>query len=528
MPADTPRRSPRCREEGMVAQTCAFLTLAGEKLPIEANLNAHTGIRGFENAVLAELPYLGCSSTLGCELQFVQIDNHQLLADPIQSKLRANCCYYVIARPCFVETARKGQLKGEAKAIRVPRGRNDKIPPQAFSFHTEVRHVLVEPGMRIVGEAAWRSCRQLQVVHLPDTVVSLLHGAFSRCRALRVVFAPGCQHFGAKVFEECCSLTQIGVTQCPDNILAPQAQLRPRVFQGRTALQRLDLGKEGQGPTYPNRSLPDCCFLEAGIVALYLSSEFNRIGVAACTSCQQRSGVASPHCWSLMLPTSARVAQEVYEPLIGIQYPMLCSRLGDTWQIGTTSIREDHLIASGLRFIQWRHASPNIDARKEPKNNPTVKVYQHLEDELTRAGAGNEGILALTTTREAAQNLRNYFEIAWKTANAETAVKVAGATAKHCIVIHGESTLLSGEGRNLDYDQECFTRANVAYSRATNLTILACPLNMQGMPGALQVLAALLHGVQSIDAYDDKEPVIRGSLDLTPIQVEKATAVRPL
>ena len=180
-----------------------------------------------------------------------------------------------------------------------------------------------------------------------------------------------------------------------------------------------------------------------------------------------------------------RVAQEVHEPLIGIQYPMLCSRLGDTWQIGATSIREDQLIASGLRFVQWRHASPNIDARKEPKNNPTVRVYQHLEDELTRAGAGNEGILALTTTREGAQNLRNYFEIAWKTANAETAVKVAGATAKHCIVIHGESTFLSGEGRNLDCDQECFTRANVAYSRATNLTILACPLNMQGMPGAL-------------------------------------------
>ena len=271
----------------MVAQTCTFLTLAGEKLAIEVDLNAHTGIRSFENAVLAELPYLGSSSTLGCELQFVQIDTHQVLADPIQSKLRANHCYYVIARPCFVEAAHKGQIKREAKAIRVPRGRNDKIPPQAFSFHTEVRHVLVEPGMRIVGEAAWRSCRQLQVVHLPDTVVSLLHGAFSRCRALRVVIAPGCQYFGPKVFEECCSLTQIGATQCPDNILAPQAQLRPRVFQGCTALQHLDLGKKGQGSTNLNRSLPDCCFLEAGIVALYLPSDFNRIGTAACVSCQQ-------------------------------------------------------------------------------------------------------------------------------------------------------------------------------------------------------------------------------------------------
>ena len=154
-----------------VAQTCTFLTLAGEKLSIEVDLNAHTGIRSFENAVLAELPNLGCSSTLGCELQFMQLDTHQVLADPIQSKLKAYHCYCVIAPPCFVEAAHKEQIKGEAKAIRVPRGKNDKIPPQAFSFHTEVRHVLVEPGMRIVGEAAWRSCR-LQVVHPPDTVVA--------------------------------------------------------------------------------------------------------------------------------------------------------------------------------------------------------------------------------------------------------------------------------------------------------------------------------------------------------------------
>ena len=40
-------------------------------------------------------------------------------------------------------------------------------------------------------------------------------------------------------------------------------------------------------PAYPNRSLPDCCFLEAGIVALSLPPDFNRIGSAACASCQQ-------------------------------------------------------------------------------------------------------------------------------------------------------------------------------------------------------------------------------------------------
>ena len=56
MTADTPRPSPRSREEEPVRQTCTVLTLAGEKLPIAVDLNAHACLRGFENAVLAELP----------------------------------------------------------------------------------------------------------------------------------------------------------------------------------------------------------------------------------------------------------------------------------------------------------------------------------------------------------------------------------------------------------------------------------------------------------------------------------------
>ena len=156
-------------------------------------------------------------------------------------------------------------------------------------------------------------------------------------------------------------------------------------------------------------------------------------------SAAERSGVAGQHRWSLMLPTSARVAQEVYEPLIGIQYPMLCSRLGDTWQIGTASIRADQQVATGLRFVHWCHASQSAEAQHDPQNNPTLL----LEDELERAEAGSEAILALTTTRDSATNLQNYFHLTGKQANAETAVKVAGATAKHCIVIHGRTRISS-------------------------------------------------------------------------------------
>ena len=42
---------------------------------------------------------------------------------------------------------------------------------------------------------------------------------------------------------------------------------------------------------------------------------------------------------------------------------------------------------------------------------------------------------------------------------------------------------------------------------------------------ALQVLAALLHGVQTIHTYDDREPTTQDSLDLTATQVEQAAVV---
>ena len=137
--------------------------------------------------------------------------------------------FYVIARQCFVEV-NKGQIAGDAKAIRVPFRATDRIPPQAFCFHTEVRHVQVAAGVR--------------------------HGVFRKCYLLRAVMAPGCRHFGIKVFEACCSLTQLGAAPHPGNQLAPQAQFRPRAFEKCTALRHLDMEQTEYNPANPNRFLP--------------------------------------------------------------------------------------------------------------------------------------------------------------------------------------------------------------------------------------------------------------------------------
>ena len=63
-------------------------TFAGEEIQLTIELQEYDRLNEFENAVLEQLPYLGESSTFGCELQFVHKDTHKVLVDPIWNTLR--------------------------------------------------------------------------------------------------------------------------------------------------------------------------------------------------------------------------------------------------------------------------------------------------------------------------------------------------------------------------------------------------------------------------------------------------------
>ena len=211
------------------------------------------------------------------------------------SPLRDNNCFNLVVRQSFMEAEHKGQLKNKVRALRVPCSATDIVLPHAFSPNMDGGQACpglqVATGIRIIGEAAWRSCLQLQVVHLPSTVVILQNGVFRRSHALRTVLAPGCKQFGIKVFEECCSLLQLGTTSDSTNQLAPRAQFRPRAFEKCTALRHLNFEQTEYDPTDLYRCLPECCFLEAGLVSLSLPPDFNWIGPAACERCLQLQSV---------------------------------------------------------------------------------------------------------------------------------------------------------------------------------------------------------------------------------------------
>ena len=59
------------------------------------------------------------------------------------------CFLFVWWFCCFEQAEHKGQMQGEAKALRVPFYFFDKVFPQAFSHVANVRHVQVDAGYRI-------------------------------------------------------------------------------------------------------------------------------------------------------------------------------------------------------------------------------------------------------------------------------------------------------------------------------------------------------------------------------------------
>ena len=142
------------------------------------------------------------------------------------------------------------------------------------------------------------------------------------------------------------------------------------------------------------------------------------------SAAEERSGLAGVHQWSIMLPTSARVVQEVYEPLIGIHYPMLCNVKNGAWQIGTSSIRAEDQLATGFRFVNWVHDASDPEVRAVPTPAATNAVYRQIEQWLPMTDRETDNVLALTTRTPSAQHLQGFFQQSGRRANAETAVKV--------------------------------------------------------------------------------------------------------
>ena len=75
-------------------------------------------------------------------------------------------------------------------------------------------------------------------------------------------------------------------------------------------------------------------------------------------------------------------------------------------------------------------------------------------------------------------------------------VRVAGATCRHGLIFQTKKGFLSGDYIEAD-------DANAGFTRATHSMTLLGPKDMTGLPGAFQVIAIHVRGLQTVEAGPD-------------------------
>ena len=186
-------------------------TLSGTVIKISMCVAKFDRLVDLEDHIVDYLASVTDLKVFGCTIDFLQVVAQTYLEDPIWEKLQQTWEYSIIFRDCREVLPSQENLEGcplhdIPLAVHVPMNEEEMVPEGAFAGVPRLRHVSIEPGIRIVGAEAWQSCRQLRLVKLPATVVCIADNAFRGCHLLNNVSAPGCREFGYKAFADCGSL----------------------------------------------------------------------------------------------------------------------------------------------------------------------------------------------------------------------------------------------------------------------------------------------------------------------------------
>jgi len=77
---------------------------------------------------------------------------------------------------------------------------------------SSLRELVLNDGLREIGEHAFEGCRSLQMIRIPSTVTKIDDYAFIRCSNLRVVVLnEGLKYINQGAFSDCISLQSITI-----------------------------------------------------------------------------------------------------------------------------------------------------------------------------------------------------------------------------------------------------------------------------------------------------------------------------
>ena len=196
----------------------------------------------------------------------------------------------------------------------------------------------------------------------------------------------------------------------------------------------------------------------------------------------EAAGLAGVHKWGVILPTSTREVKSIYEPAIATIYPSLCKVHNRQWKIGTprqaipTNLPTGPLIhtttSKPIRKTSCRRGRNQAGVPAHHSGDEQISNWHHSPNRL--AGNDQQNWSQSCPRHSPTNGYTQHIQI-------ENVVTVAGATARHGLILHFNIGFLSGNSQNMTEDDitESYLRANVGYTRATNSLLMASPLDSQ-------------------------------------------------
>ena len=124
-----------------------------------------------------------------------------------------------------------------------------EVGDNAFIYCTNLEEVVLNEGLQLIGVGAFLGCSSLERLTLPSTVTEVAEGAFNDCTNLNeVVFKEGLQKIRRRAFENCTSLTIVtlpsSVTKIGEDAFYECTNLREVIFnEGPQVIGKNAFGK---------------------------------------------------------------------------------------------------------------------------------------------------------------------------------------------------------------------------------------------------------------------------------------------
>ena len=214
----------------------------------------------------------------------------------------------------------------------------------------------------------------------------------------------------------------------------------------------------------------------------------------------ETSGVANIHAWGLVLPSSSRVSPVTYHSVVAVRYPMLCRKVDDVWELGSFASGGIPNRPPGFQLVLW-DTNPRLNGLVAADLEAVVsRLIRNFPTHACYA----DGLFVMTTATDHKKNLNR---AALKKNNprslrVETIANSAGGTAQVAVVAQPSIGFLNGrfnrDGTITEDTEDCLGRITVGLTRSKSSTVLISPVDMLGLMGMAQVLAAIAYGINGV------------------------------